>query len=86
MNTVEELKDYIKETFSIEPTEFDGTVLKYHSIEFERSKASALTSNKSTADMWSVRRSGHSVDFFRTEELENAVSKRGSLPYYFVPR
>jgi hypothetical protein len=86
MNTIEDLKTYISETFDVSPDSFDGKVLKYHSIEFERNTGSALTANKGTADMWTVRRKGHSIDFFRTEELEVAVSKCGSLPYYFVPQ
>ena len=86
MNTIEDLKNYIEETFDIEPESFDGKKLKYHSIEFERGTGSVLLANKKTADMWTVRRNGHSIDFFRTEELEVAVSKCGSLPYYFVPK
>ena len=87
MNTIEDLKNYITETYNIEPETFDGKILKYHSIEFERNTKSALSANyKSTFDMWTVRRNGYSVDFFRTEELTVAVSKCGSLPYYFVPK
>jgi hypothetical protein len=87
MNTIEDLKEYIKETYNIEPDRFDGKVLKYRSIEFERNTKSAISANhKSSFDMWTVRRSGHSVDFFRTEELSVAVSKCGSLPYYFLPQ
>ena len=86
MNTIEDLKNYIKETYNIEPTSFNGKTLKYHSVEFERNTGSALAANTNTADMWTVCRVGHSIDFFRTEELENAVSKCGSLPYYFLPK
>ena len=35
--------------------------------------------------MWTVRRNTHSVDFFRTDELLQAVSPGGSLLYYFMP-
>lgn len=86
MNTIEDLKDYIKKTYNIEPESFDGKTLKYHSIEFERGTGSVLLANKKTDDMWTVRRRGHSIDFFRTDELETAVSNCGSLPYYFVLR
>jgi hypothetical protein len=87
MNTIEDLKNYIKETYAVDPESFNGKTLKYHSVEFERNTKSALSANyKSSFDMWTVRRNGHSVDYFRTEELEVAVSKCGSLPYYFVPR
>lgn len=86
MNTIEDLKNYIKQTYNIEPVSFDGKTLKYHSIEFRRNTGSVLVANKNTADMWTVCRNGHSIDFFRTEELESAVSKSGSLPYYFVPK
>lgn len=86
MNTIEDLKEYIKETYNIKPDSFDEKTLKYHSIEFERNTGSILLANKKTSDMWTVRRNGHSIDFFRTEELAVAVSPCGSLPYYFVPR
>jgi hypothetical protein len=86
MNTLEDLKNYIKETHNVDPENYDGKTLKYHSIEFERGTKSVLLANKNTADMWTVRRVGHSIDFFRTEELETAVSKSGSLPYYFVSK
>ena len=86
MNTIEDLKNYIEETFNVEPESFDSKKLKYHSIEFEKGTGSVLLANKNTAGMWTVRRTGHSIDFFRTEELEVAVSKCGSLPYYFVPK
>jgi hypothetical protein len=87
MNTIEDLRDYIKDTYNIEPINFDGKTLAYHSIEFERNTKSAISANyKSSFDMWTVRRKGHSIDYFKTEELKNAVSKCGSLPYYFVIR
>lgn len=84
MNTIEELKETIRQTWNVDPVSFDGKTLKYHSIEFERNTGSILLSNKSTADMWTVNRTGHSIDYYRTEELATAVSKSGSLPYYFV--
>ena len=87
MDTIEYLKNYIKEIYNVSPVSFDGKTLKYHSVEFERNTKSALSANyKSSFDMWTVKRNGHSIDYFRTEELETAVSKCGSLPYYFVPQ
>lgn len=84
MNTIEDLKNNIKQTWNIDPVDFDGETLKYHSIEFKKNTGSILLANKETADMWTVNRTGHSVDYYRTEELTTAVSKAGSLPYYFV--
>lgn len=86
MNTIEDLKNYIKETHDVDPLSINDKILKYHSIEFQRGTGSVLLANKKTDDMWTVRRTGHSIDFFRTDELANAVLKCGSLPYYFVPR
>jgi hypothetical protein len=86
MDTIEDLKEYIEKTYNVKPKRFDGKVLEYHSIKFERRTGSALKANAANADMWMVQRTGHSIDFFRTEELTNAVSKVGSLLYYFLPR
>lgn len=85
MDTINSLKKYIKAEYGVDPVSFDGKTLKYRAIEFERNDGSILMSNKDTNDMWTIRRSGHSIDFFRTEELKLAIAPGGSLLYYFMP-
>ncbi len=85
MDTINDLKKFIKSEYGVDPISFDGKTLKYRAIEFERNTGSILVSNKDTNDMWTVRRDGHSIDFFRTEELKLAIDPGGSLLYYFMP-
>lgn len=85
MNTIEDLRKYIKIEYGIDPVSFDSRALCYHSIEFMRNTGSALSANQETSDMWTIKRKGHSVDFFRTDELLKAVNISGSLLYYFIP-
>jgi hypothetical protein len=86
MNTIEDIKTYIQVEYGVDPVDYDGKTLKYHSIIFERSKASVILANKKTGDMWTVSRAGHTIDFFRTEELKQAISASGSLLYFFIPK
>lgn len=85
MNDINDLKKYIKVEYGVDPIGFDGKTLTYRAISFERNTGSIILANKQTADMWTVRRNTHSVDFFRTDELLQAVSPGGSLLYYFMP-
>ncbi len=85
MNTLEDLKKYILAEYGVNPVSFDGKVLEYRAITFKRATGSVLVSNKKTNDMWVVQRRGHSIDYFRTLELEIAVSPGGSLLYFFMP-
>lgn len=85
MNDINDLKTYIKVEYGVDPVSFDGKVLEYRAITFERNTGSIMAVNQGTADMWTVKRNGHSVDFFRTEELMQAVNAGGSLLYYFMP-
>jgi hypothetical protein len=34
--------------------------------------------------MWTVKRKGHSIDFFRTTELAQALAPGGSLLYFIM--
>lgn len=85
MDTINDLKKYIKSEYGVDPVTFDGKTLRYRAISFERNTGSILVSNSNTNDMWTVKRDNHSIDFFRTEELEQAISPGGSLLYYFMP-
>lgn len=85
MNDINDLKKYIKVEYGVDPTDFDGKVLNYRAISFERNTGSIILANKETGDMWTVKRKGHSIDFFRTSELMQAVGPGGSLLYFFMP-
>jgi hypothetical protein len=86
MNNIEDIKTYIQVEYGVDPVDFDGKTLKYHSITFERNTASVILANKKTGDMWTVGRTGHTIDFFRTDELKSAISASGSLLYFFIPK
>lgn len=86
MNTLKDLRNYIKLEYGVDPFLFDGKILEYRAVSFERNEDPYIYVNKETmSDMWTVRRKNHSIDFFRTSELENAISPAGSLLYYFMP-
>jgi hypothetical protein len=85
MNTINDLKKYILTEYGVKPVLSDTKTLTYRAISFERNAASILDANKETGDMWTVKRNNHSIDFFRTEELKEAVSPGGSLLYFFMP-
>lgn len=85
MNSVEDLKKYIFAEYGVSPNEFDGKTLKYRAITFEKNTGSVILANKRDGDLWTVQRNGHSIDYFDTNELANAVSSGGSLLYYIMP-
>lgn len=86
MNTLEDLRDYIKINYNIDPVVFDGKVLSYRAVSFERNESPYIYVNKrKMSDVWTVRRKNHSIDFYRTSELKEAVAAGGSLLYYFMP-
>ena len=85
MNTLHDLQKFILTEYGIQPTEFNKKELRYRAITFSRNSGSAILANKETADMWTVKRDGHSIDFFRTDELISALSPSGSLLYFFMP-
>jgi len=86
MNNIEDIKKYITVEYGVDPVEYDGETLKYHSITFKRNTGSVILANKQTGDMWTVARTGHTIDFFRTEELKEAIGQGGSLLYFFIPK
>ena len=85
MKTVEQLKKYIFSEYSVSPIKAEGNALEYRAIVFEKNTDSIILANKEKGEMWTVKRKGHSIDFFRPEELETAIAPGGSLLYYFLP-
>jgi hypothetical protein len=85
MQTVEQLKKYIFSEYSVSPIKAHGNILEYRAIIFEKNTASIILANKEKGELWTIRRKGHSIDFFRPEELETAIAPGGSLLYYFLP-
>lgn len=85
MKNAEELKKYIFAEYGVSPNEFDGKVLQYRAISFEKNVGSIILANKSAGELWTVRRNGHSIDYFNTSEMASAVAPGGSLLYYFMP-
>lgn len=85
MKTIDDLKKYIKREYGISPTSFDNGVLVYRAITFSKNTNSVILANKKSGDLWTVKRTGCSIDFFTTEELISAIDAGGSLLYFFMP-
>lgn len=85
MKNVEELKKYIFAEYGVSPEEFDGKVLTYRAVTFEKNTGSIILANKDTGELWTVKRTGHSIDYFNPTEMASAVAHGGSLLYYFMP-
>tara|TARA_R110000868_G_scaffold173636_2_gene409854 strand:+ start:378 stop:647 length:270 start_codon:yes stop_codon:yes gene_type:complete len=85
MKTISDIKKYIQAEYGVSPESEKAGILKYRAITFEKAAASIILANKETADMWTVQRTGHSIDFFRTDELKQAINPGGSLLYFFMP-
>jgi len=85
MKTVEELKKYIFAEYGVSPDNFDSEILTYRAVSFEKNTGSVILANKNAGELWTVKRNGHSVDYFTPTELAGAVSQGGSLLYYFMP-
>ena len=84
LETVADIQTIIKETHGVDPIETSDNFLKYRAITFSKNKGSAILSNKSMGELWQVCREGHSIDYYRTEELTKAICMAGALPYFFV--
>ena len=85
MDTIDDLRKYIASEYGVSPDFYDNKILKYRAITFEKNTVSVIEANKRFTDMWTVKRNKHSIDFFHTDELVNAVGPGGSLLYWFMP-
>jgi hypothetical protein len=85
LKTIEDLRKIIKVEYGVDPEDFDGETLTYRAITFKFNRKSILNSFKDVEDTWTVQRTGHSIDFFKTAELKTAIDVGGSLLYYFMP-
>ena len=86
IKTVDDIYNNILRDFGVKPIEYTPgeNFIRYKNITFSKNTGSILLSNKTMGEMFAVARNGHSLDYMRPDELENAISKRGSLPYFFV--
>lgn len=85
MNTTKDLKNYILRTYDLEPKKEKKNYVEYDRIYFQRNEGSVLDVNNNMDDMWTVCRNGHSVDYFRTDELEKELAPGGNLLYFVFP-
>lgn len=85
MKTVEDLSRYIQSEYGVAPNSCKNNLLEYRAISFSKNTDSVILANKDSGDLWTVKRKGHSIDFFTTEELKRAVNAGGSLLYFFMP-
>jgi len=85
MKTIEDLSKFIQSEYGVEPIQCKNNILEYRAITFSKNTDSVILANKDSGDLWTVKRKGHSIDFFTTEELKRAVDTGGSLLYFFIP-
>jgi len=85
MNTTKDLTNYIFATYNLEPKVNKKNYVEYDRISFQRNAGSILEQNNDRDDMWTVTRNGHSVDYFRTDELERELAPGGNLLYFVFP-
>jgi hypothetical protein len=82
--TIDDVRKYIISEYGVSPEKYDGKTITYRALTITKNEASIILANKKSADMWTVQRKGHSVDFFRTDELASALDHGGSLLYWFM--
>ena len=85
LRSIDDLQKTIKLEYGIEPDHYNDNVLRYRAISFKHNTNSIINASKDYEDTWTVQRDGHSIDFFKTSELEKAIDVGGSLLYYFMP-
>lgn len=86
MDTTIDLAKYIKSNYGVDPVDHTDNNLEYHSIVFQRARGSVIDANKTMQDFWTIKRKGHSIDFYKTEDLLKAVDAGGGLLYWFIPK
>lgn len=85
LDTVEDIRQYIKKQYGLAPKVYEDNYIEYDRVYFKRNSPSALEANKDTRDMWTVGRTGHSVDYMRTAELQQQIQPGGGLLYFIFP-
>ena len=84
MDTIEDLRLHILHEYNVDPVEYDGEALTYSHITFAKCKPGYVF-NEGGADNWEVRVKGHTVTFYRTDDLLKQLEAGGSLLYWFHP-
>lgn len=85
MKTIQDIQKFIKVEYGIDAIIEQNEVV-YDRLKIRKAKPTRLPVGGSLEDLWEVQRTGHSIDFFRTAELEKALDSGGSLLYYIIPQ
>ena len=84
--TVDDIKLYIKNQVGLEPKSCKNNMLEYDRVTISKNTDNVVEANsKGSANMWTVDRKGHSLDYFRTEELLLQIGAGGGLLYFMFP-
>ena len=84
--TIDDIKLYIKNQIDLDPKSCKNNVLEYDRMTISKNTDAVLKANsEGSANMWTVDRKGHSLDYFRTEELVSQIGRGGSLLYFMFP-
>ena len=84
--TIQDVKTYILVEYGVVPKELDeyrGKV-EYRDLTIMLNNSDIRIDKKVVDDMWTVQRFNHSIDFYRTTELEQALAPGGSLLYFIM--
>ena len=84
--TIEDIKLYIENQTGLEPNICKDNVLKYDRLTISKNTENVIEANsEGSTKLWTVDRQGHSLDYFRTEELLLQVGSGGGLLYFMFP-
>jgi hypothetical protein len=86
--TIQDVKKYILVEYGVSPISMklnkDDESIDYKALNIKLNKSEIRVDKKVVDDMWTVKRKGHSIDFFRTTELAQALAPGGSLLYFIM--
>ena len=83
MKTVNDIAKFIKVEYGVDPLHLDKSV-EYNNLTITKADPSLIPAGSNIDDLWEVQRKGHSIDFYRTNELKKSLDIGGSLLYYFL--
>jgi hypothetical protein len=86
--TIQDVKKYILVEYGVSPISMtlnkNIESIDYKALNIKLNKSEIRIDKKVVDDMWTVKRKGHSIDFFRTTELAQALAPGGSLLYFIM--
>jgi hypothetical protein len=86
LNTIADVKLYIKNNYDLEPKASTETHLEYDRVVISKNTDNQMEVNfEDSANMWTVARTGHTVDYCRADDLLQQIGPGGGLVYFLFP-